>query len=132
VDTLSRCSIQPQESLKRVYRLDFVDSSFIQIHAIVPQEPQNIYIGINAEIGVTEYWERTHKFLGIKYGKKTYHTDLSTNNPYIKISNAKSVKMAPKPHLELKTGIGVGVNYDPISKTFHPGVQIGLYLIRSR
>lgn len=113
------------------YKLDFQDSSFLKVHAIVPQNPQKIEVGLNADVTLTEYWKRK-KVLGLSIGKKVYYSDIGTNNKYINISNAQSYKLADQPKLRIKAGIGIGVNYDPFTRTIHPGIQAGIYLSRSR
>lgn len=114
-----------------LYELDYRDSNFISVHARVPTKPQYIKIGVNADLAITDFYKR-RKILGLRIGKKDGYTDIGTNNPYIKISNAESIRKQLTPKLRLKTGFGIGATYDPFTRSIHPGIQIGVYLIRSR
>lgn len=121
-----------------LYSLNFMDSStfeknkkFIEIQATVPSNPQKIRIAVWADIVVADYWERK-KILGMSIGRKVYYTDIGTDNPYIQITNAQSARSKDQPRLRLKTGLGVGVNYDPFTHRLSPGIQLGIYLIRTR
>jgi len=113
------------------YDLDYTDSTFIHIKGRVPSTPQKLEVGVNANIVMTDYWKRK-RVLGLKIGKKEHVTDISTDNPYIKLTNAESFKLKDQPKLKLKTGIGIGLNLDPFTRTIHPGIQVGIYLIRSQ
>lgn len=113
------------------YDLNYSDSTFIHIKGRIPSNPQKLEIGVTANIVMTDYWKRK-KVLGLRIGKKEHYTDIGTDNPYIKLTNAESFKLKDQPKLRLKTGVGIGLNLDPFTRTVHPGIQVGIYLIRSR
>lgn len=117
---------------KPTYLLEYSDSTFLRIKATVPSDPQQIEVGLNANLTFTNYYKRK-KVLGIiPVGKKVEYIDIGTDNPYIKITNAEAARIIPKPKLKVRAGIGFGLTYDPWSKTINPGIQMGLYLIRSK
>jgi len=45
----------------------------------------------SAEIYAVTYWKRKHKFLGIRFGRKEYKSEITSNNPYVKFSDYKVV-----------------------------------------
>lgn len=135
VDTLEIIRDTSTGKIDTIYALDFVDSSYgkvhLELHAKVPTNPQYLQIGLNADVVVTEYFKR-NRILGLRIGKKTYQTDVGTDNPYIRITDVKSIRSKDRPTLSLKMGLGVGINYDPFNHRLSPGIQLGVYLIRSR
>jgi len=44
-----------------------------------------------AEIYAATYWKRKHKFLGIRFGKKEYRSEITSDNPYLTIPKYKVV-----------------------------------------
>lgn len=110
-----------------VFDLNYVDRGYIHVQA----NKHEITVGVYAEINVTDYWKRKHRFLGISYGQKVKYTDIGTDNPYVHLVNPTSVTIEKK-KWRLAPGIGVGFNYDPLTNQVHPGVQLGVYLTRSR
>jgi hypothetical protein len=45
----------------------------------------------SAEVYAITYWKRKHKFLGIRFGKKQYKSEITSSNPYLKFSDYKVV-----------------------------------------
>ncbi len=109
------------------YKLSFRDSTFLSIEGVVPESPQTLKVKAEAKISVTDYWKRKW-FLG----KKTFYTDITTNNPYIHLDGAQSVKREPKPTLKIRPAIGFGGTYTPLSQKIYFGPQAGIYLFLSK
>jgi hypothetical protein len=108
------------------YKVDYQDSVWLSIKGTVPSK-DGLKVTLQAKISVTEFWQRKW-FLG----KKNHYIDITTDNPYITLSNAKSLHLRPSPRFRVRPGIGVGVTYDPISRTYTPGLQAGVYIFFSR
>lgn len=45
----------------------------------------------SAEIYAVTYWQRKRKFLGIRFGKKEYKSEITSDNPYLKVSQHRVV-----------------------------------------
>jgi hypothetical protein len=45
----------------------------------------------NADISTAAFWKRKHRFFGIRFGKKEYTAQITSDNPYVKFSNYKFV-----------------------------------------
>lgn len=41
-------------------------------------------------------WERKRKFLGIRFGKKEYYSEISSPNPYVEITEVKVIRVGRK------------------------------------
>lgn len=108
------------------YKLDFKDSVWLSIKGTVPSK-DGLQVTLQAKISVTEFY--TKKWF---LGRKTGYFDITTDNPYINLTNAKSLTLRPSPKFRIRPGIGVGITYDPIKKTYNPGIQAGFYLFFSR
>lgn len=83
----------------------------------------SIYISGVDTLTKTDYWKRKW-FLG----RKHYYTDISNQNPYIKLNGFKAVELKQKSTPRL--GIGPYVGYDVLSKKPSVGISISYHLIR--
>jgi hypothetical protein len=99
-------------------------------HLSIDATDDSIKVRLNAQINTVEYFKRK-KVLGLAIGKKTYYEDISTNNPYISITNASSSKAAPKKKLHISPSAGVGLYYDPLLKRAGAGVIGGITITRN-
>lgn len=45
----------------------------------------------SANVYAVTYWKRKHKFLGMRFGKKEYRSEITSDNPYLKFSDYKVV-----------------------------------------
>jgi hypothetical protein len=44
-----------------------------------------------ANVYAINYWKRPHKFLGIRFGKKQYKAEITSDNPYVNFSDYKVI-----------------------------------------
>lgn len=45
----------------------------------------------SANIYAVTYWKRKHRFLGISFGKKEFRSEITSDNPYLKLTDYKVV-----------------------------------------
>jgi hypothetical protein len=108
------------------YKIHFQDSSFLSLEGTVPSK-EGLQITLGAQAQVITYYKKSGWF-----GPRQLVADLSTNNPYLKITNAQAYVLKPPAKLRIRPGLGIGLNYNPLTHTLSPGVQAGLYLFKSR
>jgi len=117
---------------RNAFFVDFHDPknpNWLSIQGIVPSNPQTFKVGLQAKLTYTDYYKKTG-FLGL--GAKKYYTDIGTDNPYITFTGGTTIQREPKATWKIRPGVGVGLNYNPLTKNFSYGVQAGVYLFKSK
>lgn len=73
--------------------------SFAKIEGYIQQatdttsDTVKCYWSVKVPIDYSIYWERKHKFLFIRYGRKLYYVDVISENPNIEFLNLKTIQV---------------------------------------
>lgn len=86
IDTVAVCPTRHFDNHNEWFRIQGkVTADSIVVTPMVP---------IKLESVVT--WERKRKFLGIRFGKKEYYSEISSPNPYVEITEVKVIRVGRK------------------------------------
>ena len=74
-----------------------IDSAYWKLKGVIDSMGRvHISDTMLADISIVPYWQRKHKLLGIRYGQIQHYTDITSDNPALKITGATSYRIRVK------------------------------------
>jgi hypothetical protein len=72
---------------------NYVDKYNNTLKGVIDQDTIQVEAQIPTDIEGVVYWQRKHKFLGIRYGAKQSFSELKSTNPWVKIKDQHTIKI---------------------------------------
>ena len=74
------------------FRFSAFDPHFKVEGIVVPSTKEvSVTPSFQANVYAVTYWKRRHSFLGVRFGRKEYKSEITSDNPYLKFSDYKVV-----------------------------------------